>query len=95
MDAGKIMTTITIALPDERVHKITELADEASVAPEELLRASVEEWLARPQEDFAPVAAYLLQKNAELYRLLTAGEIERDTFTQWLPFHTIEHGTTI
>ncbi len=64
------MTTITIALPDERARRLKELADEAGVAPEELLRASVEEWLARPKEDFARAATYVLKKNAELYRRL-------------------------
>ena len=64
------MTTITIALPDERARRLKELADEAGVAPEDLLRASVEAWLAQPQEDFARAATYVLQKNADLYRRL-------------------------
>jgi predicted DNA-binding protein len=62
------MPTVTIALPDEPMLRLQELAKEAGVAPEELLRASVEHWLAKPKEDFAQAASYVLKKNAELYR---------------------------
>ena len=64
------MTTLTIALPDEPMQRLKELATEAGVAPEELLRASIEQWLTRPREDFAQAAAYVLKKNTELYRRL-------------------------
>jgi antitoxin FitA len=64
------MTTITIALPDEQALKLKEMAAEAGVTPEELLRAGVEEWLGRARNDFAEAAAYILAKNAELYRRL-------------------------
>ncbi len=64
------MTTVTIALPDEPMQRLQELAANAGVAPKELLRASVERWLARPNEDFTQAAAYVLKKNAELYRRL-------------------------
>ena len=64
------MSTITIQLSDERLLRLQELAKEAKIAPEELVRASVEEWLSRPKEDFARAANYVLRKNAELYRRL-------------------------
>jgi hypothetical protein len=64
------MTTITISLPDDRIAKLKALAERAGVAPEELLRANVEAWLARPDEDFLRAAEYVLRKNAELYRRL-------------------------
>jgi len=64
------MSTITIQLSDERLLRLQELAKEAKIAPEELIRASVEEWLSRPKEDFARAANYVLRKNAELYRRL-------------------------
>ncbi len=64
------MTTITITLPEERAVKLKELAEGMGIAPEELLRARVEEWLSRPEPDFASAAAYVLKKNAELYRRL-------------------------
>lgn len=64
------MTTITITLADQRALKLKELAEEMGVAPEELLRARVEEWLSRPEPNFAEAAAYVLKKNADLYRRL-------------------------
>ena len=64
------MTTITIALPDEPMSRLKELAAKAGLTPEELLRASVEQWLAKPREDFAKAAAYVLSKNADLYKRL-------------------------
>ena len=64
------MNTITIALSDESLLRLRELAKEAKVAPEELVRASVDQWLHRPKEDFARAADYVLRKNAELYRRL-------------------------
>ncbi len=64
------MTTLTISLPDEPMLRLKELALEAGVAPEELLNASIVEWLAKPKDDFAQAAAYVLKKNAELYSRL-------------------------
>jgi predicted transcriptional regulator len=64
------MASITINLSDEVLSRLRELAQEAKVAPEELVRASVEEWLSQPKDDFARAAAYVLQKNAALYRRL-------------------------
>ena len=69
---GLVINTITIALSDERLRRLRELAKEAKVAPEELVRASVDEWLSRPKEDFAQAADFVLRKNAELYRRLVA-----------------------
>ena len=64
------MTTVTISLPDEPMLRLKELANEAGVAPEELLRASVEQWLSHPKDEFAQAAAFVLKKNSELYRRL-------------------------
>ncbi|MGZ3489070.1 MAG: ribbon-helix-helix protein, CopG family [Isosphaeraceae bacterium] len=64
------MNAFTIALPEEQAHRLRELAREAGISPEQLLSAGVEEWLTRPGRDFAEAAAYVLQKNRELYRRL-------------------------
>jgi len=56
-----------ITLPEEPMQRLKELATEAGIAPEELLRANVERWLTGPREDFTQAAAYVLEKNAELY----------------------------
>jgi predicted transcriptional regulator len=64
------MSTITITLSDERLLRLKELAKEVKLTPEDLVRASLEEWLSQPKEDFARAADYVLRKNAELYRRL-------------------------
>ena len=66
----RTMSTITITLPDEQLLQLTELAQVAGVAPEELLRANIEAWLTQPRADFAQAADYLLRKNHELYQRL-------------------------
>lgn len=64
------MTTITISLPDDRLQKLKEIAMRLNIAPEELVRISIEELLTRPEEEFRRVLDYVLSKNAELYRRL-------------------------
>lgn len=64
------MTTITIPLSDERLAQLRHWAEQAGLAPEEFLRRRVEQLLERPDEQFRQAAAYVLQKNAELYRRL-------------------------
>ncbi|MEO7841837.1 MAG: DNA-binding protein [Anaerolineales bacterium] len=64
------MTTFTITLPDERVKKLQEIARRFRVAPEELVRASLEELLMRPMDDFQAALERVLAKNADLYKRL-------------------------
>lgn len=64
------MTTLTISLPDDRLQKLKEIAMRLNIAPEELVRISIEELLTRPEEEFQRVLDYVLNKNAELYRRL-------------------------
>ena len=64
------MTTLTIELPTEQFEKLEQLAGRFRLAPEELVRFSIEELLARPQQEFEQALTYVLQKNTELYRQL-------------------------
>lgn len=64
------MTTITVDLPEDRVLRLKEVADLLHVTPEELVRVSIEELLARPDEAFQQAARYVVDKNGELYRRL-------------------------
>ncbi len=66
------MTPITISLPDDVMTKLQDLAQRHSVAPEDLVRASVEELIASPQESFQEALEYVLKKNKELYKRLAA-----------------------
>ncbi len=64
------MTSFTITLPDERVKKLKEIAERFRVAPEELVRASLEDLLNRPMDDFQQALERVLSKNANLYKRL-------------------------
>jgi hypothetical protein len=59
-----------IPLSEEHLEQLQAIARQVGVTPEELARAGLEEWLARPREDFVKAAHYVLEKNAELYRRL-------------------------
>ncbi len=64
------MVTITVTLSEDRLQRLEDLAKQFRVAPEELLRVSVEELIARPQADFQKALEYVLEKNKELYKRL-------------------------
>ncbi len=64
------MTTIAIPLSEERMDQLRLWAEKAGMAPEEFLRRHIEQFLDQPNEHFRQAAAYVLQKNAELYRRL-------------------------
>jgi hypothetical protein len=64
------MSSITVNLPEEHLSRLKEIAGRLGVAPEDLARMSIEELLARPEENFERAADYVLKKNAELYRRL-------------------------
>ncbi|MBK7896743.1 MAG: hypothetical protein WAS33_05430 [Candidatus Promineifilaceae bacterium] len=66
------MTSITVALSDDLMGKLEDLAKRHNVAPEDLVRASVEELVASPEEDFQDALEYVLEKNKELYKRLAA-----------------------
>ena len=57
------MVTITVTLSDDRLQKLQELAKQFRIPPEELVRISVEELIARPQADFQKALDYTLKKN--------------------------------
>ena len=64
------MSSINVPISDEHLEELWQRAAELKVSPEELVRASVEELLARPDDAFERVAAYVLKKNQELYHRL-------------------------
>jgi predicted DNA-binding protein len=64
------MQTLEIQLPEQVAVRLQEAAQKLGVPVEVLLQASVEEKLARLEEDFLAAATYVLEKNAELYRRL-------------------------
>jgi len=64
------MNRITVTIPDDRLSKLQEIAARFQITPEDLIRVSIDELLARPEEDFRQAAEYVLNKNSELYRRL-------------------------
>ena len=64
------MTVLQVSLSEERLTKLKELAEHSGVTPQQLLQASVEEWLGNQELDFTRAASYVVKKNAELYRRL-------------------------
>ncbi len=65
------MATYTIRLRDNEARRLQDLARESGLDPEELLQRGVAEWLSQPCRDFAEAAAYVVKKNADLYRRLS------------------------
>ena len=64
------METVKIQIPDEIAVRLSDAAQKLGLTVESLLQASIEEKLARLDEDFRSAADYVLEKNAELYRRL-------------------------
>lgn len=64
------MAAITIMLTEDCLSKLKEKARHLGLSPEDLVRASIEELLARPDEAFQKVVGDVLTKNVELYRRL-------------------------
>ena len=64
------MAHLTVALPEERLQQLEEIAARYNVSPEALVRVSIEELLTRSDESFRNALDYVLSKNAELYRRL-------------------------
>ncbi len=62
------MTRITLNFPDGHMEKLQELANRFNVPAEELLRVSIEELIAQPDQAFQHAAEHVLRKNADLYR---------------------------
>ncbi len=67
------MNTVTIPLSEEQMKRLHEKAQRLRVTPEALLVATLEDLLARPEEDFQRAMKYVVSKNAELYRRLATG----------------------
>ena len=64
------MSDITVTVPDTQLTQLKEKASRLGITLTDLVILSIEEILARPDEDFRKAADYVLHKNAELYRRL-------------------------
>ena len=64
------MTNITIALPEDILVKVQDIADKYHISPEDLIRATVEELVTAPEESFLEAVRFILSKNRTLYERL-------------------------
>ena len=64
------MKTLELELPEQTAVKLQEAAQKLGLTPEQLLQISVEEKLARLDAEFLKAAAYVIEKNDELYKRL-------------------------
>lgn len=60
----------TSAISDDGLRKLREKASGYQVAPEELVRVSLEDLLGRLTKDFRQALEYVLNKNRDLYQRL-------------------------
>ncbi len=70
------MASITIDIPDEQLHKLQQLARDNQVSPEDLLRVNIEDWLARPQDEFTQAADAVVDEQERVILALAAGELD-------------------
>ncbi|MGE0824302.1 MAG: DNA-binding protein [Candidatus Binatia bacterium] len=64
------MATITIALPDDCLRRLEDLASRLHTTPEELVLTGIEALLTRSEEEFHRASEFVLAKNIELYKRL-------------------------
>jgi hypothetical protein len=65
-----MMRTLEVTLSDNTASKLEETARRLGLSPEELVKVSLEEKMARLDEAFLEAARYVLDKNTELYERL-------------------------
>lgn len=64
------MTTMTLQIDDATADALRTKAHRVGLEPEQLLRASLDDLIAQPDDDFDQAAKRVLSKNRELYRRL-------------------------
>jgi len=64
------MTTVTLQIDDAKAAALRTRAQRVGLEPEQLLRASLDDLIAQPDDDFDQAANRVLSKNRELYRRL-------------------------
>lgn len=64
------MTTMTLQLDETKADALRRKAERVGLEPEQLLGASIDDLIGRPDADFDRAAERVLSKNHELYRRL-------------------------
>jgi hypothetical protein len=58
---------LVIELNDDQAAKVQKESERLGISAEELVKAGLNDWMNRSQDDFQNAADYVLSKNAELY----------------------------
>jgi len=64
------MTTFTVHLDESKAALLREKAEKYGLSPDQLVKASIEDFLAQPEQEFEAAAQRVLSKNKELYNRL-------------------------
>lgn len=62
---------LVIELTDEQAAKLEKESERLGITTEELVKAGLNDWMNRSQQDFQDASEYVLSKNAELYQRLS------------------------
>lgn len=62
------MKNLTIAIPDDRLRTLQQVAIRLGITTEDLVRIGIEQLLDRPEESFDRALRYVFEKNVEFYR---------------------------
>lgn len=62
--------TLSFELDDQQTQRLQDAARRLNVSPTDLVKAAINELLAKPESDFERAATRVLTKNAELYKRL-------------------------
>ena len=64
------MTTVTVSLSDEEMHRLEELSKREGLTVEQMVRLGINDFISQPDEFSRAAARRVTEKNAELYRRL-------------------------
>jgi predicted DNA-binding protein len=65
------MTTVTVSLSDEEMHRLKELSKREGLTVEQMVRLGINDFIGQPDDAFHAAVKRVLEKNAELYRRLS------------------------
>lgn len=66
-----IMTTLTISISDEEMHRLEELSKREGLTVEQMVCLGIRDFIGQPDDAFRVAAKRAMDKNAELYRRLS------------------------
>lgn len=65
------MTTVSVSLSDEEMHRLQELSKREGLTVEQMVRLGINDFIGQPDESFRTAAQQVMKKNTELYRRLS------------------------